>query len=74
MLGINKPTKLGGLGLDYSYQLAFSEELGTIESAGVSMRIGVQSDMATHALAKHGSDALREKVLALAISGDKLCR
>ena len=41
LLGINKPAKFGGLGLDYSYQLAFSEELGTIESAGVSMGIGV---------------------------------
>ncbi len=70
LLGINKPTQYGGMGLDYSYQMAFSEELGTIESAGVSMGIGVQSDMATPALAKHGSDALRAEFLAPAISGD----
>ncbi|MFT4635910.1 MAG: citronellyl-CoA dehydrogenase [Arenicella sp.] len=70
LLGINKPLEFGGMGLDYSYQLAFSEELGVIESAGVSMAIGVQSDMATPALAKHGSDALRAEFLTPAITGD----
>jgi citronellyl-CoA dehydrogenase len=70
LLGINKPVEFGGMGLDYSYQLAFSEELGVIESAGVSMAIGVQSDMSTPALAKHGSDALRSEFLAPAIAGD----
>ena len=29
-LGVNKPTEYGGLGLDYSYCLAISEELGNI--------------------------------------------
>ena len=29
-LGINKPTKYGGMGLDYSYQLVFLETLGHI--------------------------------------------
>ncbi len=72
LLGINKPTKFGGMGLDYSYQMAFTEELGTIESAGVSMGIGVQSDMATPALAKHGSDWLREEFLRPAITGDSV--
>lgn len=72
LLGINKPTKFGGMGLDYSYQMAFTEELGTIESAGVSMGIGVQSDMATPALAKHGSDSLREEFLRPAITGDSV--
>ncbi|MGK0374506.1 MAG: citronellyl-CoA dehydrogenase [Arenicella sp.] len=70
LLGINKPVEYGGMGLDYSYQMAFSEELGVVESAGVSMGIGVQSDMATPALAKHGSDALRAEFLSPAISGD----
>jgi citronellyl-CoA dehydrogenase len=70
LLGINKPVEFGGMGLDYSYQMAFSEELGVIESAGVSMAIGVQSDMSTPALAKHGSDALRAEFLTPAIAGD----
>ena len=70
LLGIAKPEAYGGMGLDYSYQIIFSEELGRIKCGGVSMGIGVQTDMATPALAKFGSDALREKYLVPAISGD----
>lgn len=70
LLGIAKPEKFGGMGLDYSYQVAFAEQLGLVECGGVSMGIGVQTDMATPALAKHGSDALREEFLRPAISGD----
>lgn len=72
LLGISKPARFGGMGLDYSYQLAFAEELGAISSGGVSMGLGVQTDMATPALAKHGSDALRAEFLAPAISGDQV--
>ena len=70
LLGIAKPVEYGGLGLDYSYQIAFTEELGRIGCGGVAMAIGVQTDMATPALAVHGSDALREKYLSRAISGE----
>ena len=31
LLGIAKPVEYGGMGLDYSYQVVFSEELGTPE-------------------------------------------
>jgi len=72
LLGISMPEQFGGLGLDYSYQIAFAEELGSIRSGGVSMGIGVQTDMATPALAKHGSDELRAEFLAPAISGDSV--
>lgn len=70
LLGIAKPTEFGGMGLDYSYQIAFSEQLGLVNSGGVSMGIGVQTDMATPALAKFGSDELRKEFLVPAISGD----
>jgi len=69
-LGVTKPVEYGGMGLDYSYQVVFSEELGRIRSGGVSMAIGVQTDMATPALAKFGSDWLRREFLTKAISGD----
>ena len=69
-LGIAKPVEYGGMGLDYSYQIVFSEELGRIQSGGVSMAIGVQTDMATPALAKFGSDWLRREFLTKAISGE----
>jgi len=73
LLGISKPTAYGGMGLDYSYQTVFSEELGSIRSAGVGMAIGVQTDMATPALANHGSKELLSEFLQPAIAGDKVC-
>ncbi len=69
-LGLNKPVEFGGQGLDYSYALLMAEELGAIKCGGVPMAIGVQTDMATPALARFGSDAVRREFLAPAIAGD----
>jgi len=69
-LGINKPVEFGGMGLDYSYQLAFVESLGHIRCGGVPMAIGVQTDMATPALSRFGSDELRREFLVPSIAGD----
>ncbi|MDG0969977.1 MAG: acyl-CoA dehydrogenase family protein [Porticoccaceae bacterium] len=73
LLGIARPVEFGGMGLDYSYEVVFSEELGRIRAAGVGMAIGVQTDMATPALANHGSDQLRQEFLVPAIAGDMIC-
>ena len=73
LLGIARPVEFGGMGLDYSYEVVFSEELGRIRAAGVGMAIGVQTDMATPALANHGSDELRQEFLVPAIAGDMVC-
>src|SRR6266404_5600611 len=70
LLGINKPTDYGGMGLDYSYAMVMAEELGLIHCGSVPMAIGVQTDMATPALARYGSDELRREFLAPSISGD----
>src|SRR5436190_10871385 len=70
LLGINKPVEFGGMGLDYSYAMVMAEELGHIHCGSVPMAIGVQTDMATPALARYGSDALREEFLAPSIAGD----
>jgi citronellyl-CoA dehydrogenase len=70
LLGVNKPEKFGGMGLDYSYQTVVSEELGTCAGGSVPMAIGVQTDMATPALARWGSDELRREFLAPAIAGE----
>ncbi|HEX6957127.1 MAG TPA: acyl-CoA dehydrogenase family protein [Ferrovibrio sp.] len=72
MLGINKPVEYGGLGLDYSYQMVMIEALGQIQCGGVPMAIGVQTDMATPALARFGSDELRKEFLVPSISGDRV--
>jgi len=70
LLGISKPTEYGGMGLDYSYSVIASEALGTAHCGGVPLAIGVQTDMATPALARFGSDELKKEFLAPAISGD----
>lgn len=69
-LGVNKPVEYGGQGLDYSYAAAFAEGLSAIRCGGVPMAIGVQTDMATPALARFGSDEVRQEFLAPSISGD----
>ena len=70
LLGLTKPEAYGGAGLDYSYAMAMAEALGHTECGGVPMAIGVQTDMATPALARFGSDELRRQFLAPAIAGD----
>ncbi|MET3132821.1 citronellyl-CoA dehydrogenase [Oxalobacteraceae bacterium GrIS 1.11] len=70
LLGLTKPVEYGGLGLDYSFSMAMAETLGHIDCGGVPMAIGVHTDMATPALARFGSDALRRQFLAPAIAGD----
>jgi citronellyl-CoA dehydrogenase len=72
LLGINKPPEFGGLGLDYSYQAVLAESLGLLTSAGVALAIGVQTDMATPALARYGSDELRDEFLRPAICGEQI--
>ncbi len=72
LLGLTKPEAFGGAGLDYSYALAMAETLGHINCGGVPMAIGVQTDMCTPALARFGSDALRQEFLAPAIAGDQV--
>jgi len=70
MLGISKPEAYGGMGLDYSFSVAFAEELGRTHCGGIPMAIGVQTDMATPALARFGSKELCREFLAPAIAGD----
>jgi citronellyl-CoA dehydrogenase len=69
-LGLTKPVEYGGLALDYSYSMVMAETLGHIRCGGVPMAIGVQTDMATPALARHGSDELKKEFLAPSISGE----
>jgi citronellyl-CoA dehydrogenase len=70
LLGLTKPEAYGGAGLDYSYSVVMAETLGNTRCGGVPMAIGVQTDMATPALARFGSDELRREFLAPAIAGD----
>ena len=71
-LGICKPVEYGGLGLDYSYGIAMAEALSWVRCGGVPMAIGVQTDMATPALARFGSDEVKREFLAPSISGERV--
>lgn len=70
LLGVNKPVEYGGMGLDWSYGAVVAETLGHINCGGVPMAIGVQTDMATPALARYGSDAAKIDFLKPSIAGD----
>ena len=69
-LGVHKPVEFGGMGLDYSYAAAFAEALTHIRCGGIPMAIGVQTDMATPALAKRGNDDVRKEFLEPSITGE----
>jgi len=69
-LGVNKPVEYGGLGLDFSYNIAIAEELGSISAGGIPMAVGVTADMCTPALSRFGSHELRMQYLAPTIAGD----
>lgn len=71
-LGVTREVQYGGLGLDYSYSIALTEELGSINNGGVPMAIGVHTDMAVPALSWFGSDQLKREFLAPSIAGDKI--
>jgi citronellyl-CoA dehydrogenase len=70
LLGISKDPEYGGLGLDYSYQAVFAEELGAADHASSPLGLGVQTTMATPALANFGSEELKREFLVPAIAGD----
>jgi citronellyl-CoA dehydrogenase len=70
LLGISMPEKYGGLNLPYSINMAVAEEIGGIDNGSLPMAIGVQTDMATPALAEHGSEALCEEFLVPSIKGE----
>ena len=56
LLGISKPVEYGGMGLDYSYNLIALEEWGLTHCGSIPMALAVQTDMATPALARFGSE------------------
>ena len=70
LLGVTKPEQYGGMGLDWSYGAVVAETLGYIKCGAIPMAIGVQTDMATPALARFGTDAAKEDFLKPSIAGD----
>ncbi|NCF65867.1 MAG: acyl-CoA dehydrogenase [Chloroflexi bacterium] len=70
LLGLTYPEAYGGGGVDYWYNAVMLEEIGRAGCGSVPMAVAVQTDMATPALAEHGSEELKRQFLAPAIAGD----
>jgi citronellyl-CoA dehydrogenase len=70
VLGVKYDEAYGGLGLDFSYSAVVAEALGTCNCGAVPMAVGVQSDMATPALHRFGSEDLKRTWLVPTIAGD----
>jgi citronellyl-CoA dehydrogenase len=73
LLGLEYDPAYGGGGADHTFTLVLGEELGRADIAGVPMAIAVQASMATPALARFGSDELKERYLAPTIRGELVC-
>jgi citronellyl-CoA dehydrogenase len=70
LLGLEYDPAYGGQGADHSYTVVAGEELGRIGCGGVPMAISVQTNMATPSLHRFGTDDLKRRYLAPAISGE----
>lgn len=72
ILGAHYPEELGGSGGDYWFSVAKAEELPKGMSAGVSMGLLVQSDMATPVIGDLGTKEQIEEFLKPALRGEKI--
>jgi citronellyl-CoA dehydrogenase len=72
-LGLRYPEEYGGMNADYWYTVILAEELARVPAGGFGVGITVQTDMATPALARYGSQELKRKFLEPAIKGDYIC-
>jgi citronellyl-CoA dehydrogenase len=72
ILGAHYPEEHGGAGGDYWFSVAKAEELPRCLSAGVSMGLLVQSDMATPVISDLGTKDQIEEFLKPALKGEKI--
>ncbi|MGB5702281.1 MAG: acyl-CoA dehydrogenase family protein [Polyangiales bacterium] len=72
ILGAHYPEDVGGSGGDFWMSVVKSEELARCGSAGVTMGLLVQSDMATPVINDLGSREVKDEFLAPALRGDKI--
>jgi alkylation response protein AidB-like acyl-CoA dehydrogenase len=71
-LGLHYSSRFGGSDGDVAAGIVFIEELARCGAGAIPMALGVQADMATPALAQHGTDEQRERWLRPAIAGTKI--
>ncbi len=71
-LGILFPEALGGSGAGLFHALAFLEELPRSRMGGFCAAVSVQQFIATGALYRRGTDALKKRYLVPSITGEKV--
>jgi alkylation response protein AidB-like acyl-CoA dehydrogenase len=71
-LGLHYPEEWGGAGGDLAAEIVFVEELAKAGCGAIAMALGVQTDMATPAIAEFGSVDQKERYLRPAIAGTKI--
>jgi citronellyl-CoA dehydrogenase len=70
LFGLEYDEAYGGVAADHTFTVIAGEELGKLDCGGVPMAIAVQMSMATPALHRYGTDALKRRFLAPAVSGE----
>lgn len=71
-LGLHYPEEWGGAGGDYLAAVVLAEELSRCGCGALPMALAVQTDMATPAIARFGTEWQKANYLAPAISGEKI--
>ena len=71
-LGLHYPAAWGGSDGDLASSLLFIEELSRCGAGSIPMAIAVQTHMCTPAIGEFGTDALKARYLAPAITGEKI--
>ncbi|MEP6623934.1 MAG: acyl-CoA dehydrogenase family protein [Acidimicrobiia bacterium] len=71
-LGLHYPAAWGGSDGDLAASLLFIEELGRCGGGSIPMAVAVQTHMCTPAIGEFGTDALKERYLRPAITGQKI--
>ena len=69
-LGLEYEPAYGGQGADHLFTVVLAEEFGRADHGSIGMALGVQTDMATPSLHRHGSEELRRRYLAPALRGE----
>lgn len=72
VLGIRFDEKVGGLGLDWWFTVAYVEGLSYARNAGLVMSVLVDTDMATPIIDEIGTPEQKEEFLAPLIRGEKV--
>jgi alkylation response protein AidB-like acyl-CoA dehydrogenase len=71
-LGLTHPEQYGGANADAFFAMIFCEEVARSQMGGFTAAVIVQEFIATSAILKQGTEALRQRYLVPSISGEKV--